>query len=127
LFSKRLQLLNEMVPKPTALAVLLNPNNPNAEPDSRETQAAAVALGRDLLVLKASDERGIEEAFATVVERRVGGLIVGVSGFFFDRRDQIFALSRTPHAKSRQVAARLYSSALRIRVRRLSSTGPEGP
>ena len=43
LFPKRLQLLNEVVPKPAALALLVNPDNPNAEPDSRDAQAAAGA------------------------------------------------------------------------------------
>src|SRR5207302_678199 len=35
----------------------------------------------------------LEEAFATLVERRVGGLVIGVDGFFVDRRDQVFALA----------------------------------
>ena len=93
MFSKRLQLLNEIVPRPTELAILVNPNNPNAEPDSRDAQTAAAALGRGLLVLNASGERGIEEAFAALVQRHVGGLIVGVDGLFLDRRDQMFALA----------------------------------
>jgi putative ABC transport system substrate-binding protein len=93
LFGKRLQLLNEIVPKPTPLAALVNPNNPNAEPDSQDARAAAAALGRELLVLRAIDERGIEETFSALVERRIGGLVVGVDGLFFDRRDQIFALA----------------------------------
>jgi putative ABC transport system substrate-binding protein len=94
LFPKRLQLLNEIVPKPATLALLVNPDNPNAEPDSRDTRAAAIALGRELHVLTASTERGIEDAFVTLVQRRVGGLIVGVdNALFFDRRDQLFALA----------------------------------
>jgi putative ABC transport system substrate-binding protein len=93
LFPKRLQLLNEIVPRPAALALLVNPANPNAEPDSRDTQAAAIALGRELLVLTTSTEHDIEDAFVTLVQRRVGGLIVGVDTLFFDRRDQIFALA----------------------------------
>ena len=93
LFSKRLQLLNEIVPKPAPLALLVNQNNPNAEPDSQDAREAAVALGRKLLVLTASTERAIEEAFVVMVEQRVGGLVVGVDGLFIDRRDQIFALA----------------------------------
>ena len=93
LFSKRVQLLNEIVPKPAPLALLVNQNNPNAEPDSQDAREAAVGLGRELLVLTASTERGIEDAFVTMVQRRVGGLVVGVDGFFFDRHDQIFALA----------------------------------
>jgi putative ABC transport system substrate-binding protein len=93
LFAKRLQLLNEIVPRPTALAMLVNPNNPNAEPDSQDARDAAVALRRDLHVVTASTERGIEEAFAVLVQRRVGGLMVGVDESFLDRRGQIFALA----------------------------------
>jgi putative tryptophan/tyrosine transport system substrate-binding protein len=92
LFPKRLQLLHEVVPRPAALAFLVNPDNPNAEPDSQDVRTAAAALGRELLVLTATSEHGLEEAFATLVQRRVGGLIVGVSGLFVDRRDQVFAL-----------------------------------
>jgi putative ABC transport system substrate-binding protein len=93
LFPKRLQLLHEMVSKSAALALLVNPDNPNAEPDSQDARIAAAALGREFLVLKASTGRGIDEAFVTLVQRRVGGLIVGVDGLFVDRSDQIFALA----------------------------------
>jgi putative ABC transport system substrate-binding protein len=97
LFPKRLQLLNEVVPKPAALALLVNPDNPNAEPDSRDAQAAAAALGRELHVVTANNGRGIAEAFAALVRQSVGGLMVGVDGLFMDRSDQIFALA-TRHA-----------------------------
>jgi putative tryptophan/tyrosine transport system substrate-binding protein len=80
LFPKRLQLLHEIVPRPAPLALLVNTDNPNAEPDSRDTRTAAVTLERELIVLMASTERSIEEAFATMVQRRVGGLIVGIDG-----------------------------------------------
>jgi putative tryptophan/tyrosine transport system substrate-binding protein len=93
LFPKRLQLLHEILPRSAALAFLVNQNNPNAEPDSQDVRTAAAALGRELLVLKASNDRGIEEAFATLVQQRVGGLVVGVDTLFLDRRDQIFALA----------------------------------
>jgi putative ABC transport system substrate-binding protein len=93
LFPKRLQLLHELVPGPTSLALLVNPKNPNAEPDTRDAQAAAVALGRELQVLTASTEQDIEAAFVVIVQSRIGGLIVGVDGLFIDRRDQLFALA----------------------------------
>jgi putative ABC transport system substrate-binding protein len=89
LFPKRLQLLNEIVPKPAPLALLVNPDNPNAEPDTRDTQAAVIALGRELLTLTASTGRGIEEAFLALAQRRASGLIVGVDPMFF----KIFALA----------------------------------
>jgi putative tryptophan/tyrosine transport system substrate-binding protein len=93
LFPKRLAILHEIVPRPAALALLVNPNNPNADPDTQDARAAAATLGRELLVLTASSERGLEEAFANLVQRRAGGLIVGVDGLFVERRDQLFALT----------------------------------
>jgi putative tryptophan/tyrosine transport system substrate-binding protein len=93
LFPKRLQLLHEIVPKPAPLALLVNSDNPNAEPDAEDARAAAVALGRELLVLTANNGRAIDQAFLALVQRRVGGLVVGVDGLFVDRRDQLFALA----------------------------------
>jgi putative tryptophan/tyrosine transport system substrate-binding protein len=88
------QLLNEIVPKSAPLALLVNPNNPNAGPDSQAAQEAAVALGRDLHVLTASTEHEIEEAFVALARERIGGLIVGVDDTFVgDRRDQLIALA----------------------------------
>jgi len=67
--AKNLQLLRELVPKATVIAVLVNPTNPNAEPQLRDAQAAAYALGQQLVVLDAATEREIESVFATLAER----------------------------------------------------------
>ena len=110
LFPKRLQLLHEIVPRPATLALLVNPDNPNAEPDSRDTWTAAATLERELIVLMAGTDHSIEEAFATMVQRQVGGLIVGIDGLFLDRRDQIFALAAR-HAMPAMYGERLYPTA----------------
>ena len=57
---KRLELMHELLPKATTIALLLNPNNPNSETVLRETQAAARILGVQLQVLRATTERDIE-------------------------------------------------------------------
>jgi putative ABC transport system substrate-binding protein len=93
LFAKRLQLLHEFVPAAAALALLVNPKNPNAEPDTRETQAAADALGRQLQVLTASTDRELETAFDAMVQRHIGGLIVGADPIFNDRPEKLPALA----------------------------------
>jgi len=93
LFGKQLGLLQEIMPKGVLLALLVNPNNPNAELDAKGAQAAARALRAELRVLTARTESDLERAFAAMVEQRVGGLVVGVDGLFFDRREQLFALA----------------------------------
>jgi putative tryptophan/tyrosine transport system substrate-binding protein len=65
-----LEALHELMPKATRIAVLVNPTNQNAAVDTREAEAAARALGLELQVLKASNEREIDDAFAPLVERR---------------------------------------------------------
>ncbi len=63
--AKRLQLLRELAPTASAVGMLVNPRNPNAEPDVAEVQTAARALRWDLHILNASTERDIDSAFAT--------------------------------------------------------------
>jgi putative tryptophan/tyrosine transport system substrate-binding protein len=93
LFGKRLALLSEIVPNAAVLALLVNPNNPNADPDTKEAQLAAGQLGRQLQVLTAGTEGDIETAFTAMVQRQVGAVAVGVDGFFLDRREQLVALA----------------------------------
>jgi putative ABC transport system substrate-binding protein len=93
LFGKRLGLLHECVPKDAAFGLLVNPENPNAEPDTTEARIAADALGRQLHVFKAKTERDLGPAFEDMVRLRVGGLCVNVDFLFIDRREQIIALA----------------------------------
>jgi putative tryptophan/tyrosine transport system substrate-binding protein len=91
--AKRLELVSEAVGKDAVLALLVNPNNPNAEPDTKDLQAAAAALGHRLEVLQASNEREIETAFAAAVERKVGALFINIDPFLFGQREQLVALA----------------------------------
>src|SRR5262245_18867533 len=93
LVAKRLDLLRELVPTATALGFLANQTNPNIEPDTAEVQSAANALGLRLRVLTASTERELEAAFESVVQQRLGGLLVGVDPLFRARRERIAALA----------------------------------
>ena len=93
LVAKRLELLAETVPNANALALLVNPNNPNAEPDTRSLQAAAQTLGRRLEVLKAASERDLETAFAAIADQRLGALFVNIDSSFFAWADQLVALA----------------------------------
>ena len=79
---KRLELLHEIAPASTSVAVLLNPSNAQAQTQEREAQAAARVIGRQVLVLKAATEREIESAFATLAREKAGALLVGGDTFF---------------------------------------------
>jgi putative ABC transport system substrate-binding protein len=90
---KRLEILHEVLPQATTIASLVNPSNPNAHAYERETQAAADALGLRIETVEARAERDLEAAFAIMVQRRVGALIVTADPFFFARREQMVALA----------------------------------
>jgi putative ABC transport system substrate-binding protein len=93
LFAKRLGLLHECVPKDAAFGFLVNPDNPNAEPDTKDVQIAADALGRQLHVFKAKTERDFDPAFEQMGRLRVGGLCVNIDLLFIAQREQIIALA----------------------------------
>ena len=93
LMPKRLELLSELVPQARVIALLVNPNNPNAERMMRDVQEAARAKGVQLPILKAGTEGEIDAAFATLVQLQAGALVVGADPFFDSRREQLVALA----------------------------------
>jgi putative ABC transport system substrate-binding protein len=90
---KKFELIHELVPKAVAIAILVNPDNPNSESIVKMVKAAGDGVGRSLVVVTGSTDREIESAYATVVERRAGGLIVAADPFFNARREQVVTLS----------------------------------
>jgi putative ABC transport system substrate-binding protein len=88
---KSLQLLHELLPKATAVGVLANPNNPNAPPQVRDLQAAAQTLGIQLIVLNAGSERDIDNAFATLTQRRIAALVITADGFLISQAEHLVA------------------------------------
>src|SRR5437763_3940906 len=90
---KRLELLHELVPAATIVALLVNPNNPNATTLTRRVQAAAGTLGLTLHVVQASAERDFAPAFATAAQARAGGLVIGTDAFFRSRSEQLAGLA----------------------------------
>jgi putative tryptophan/tyrosine transport system substrate-binding protein len=92
--AKRLQLLRELVPTAVVIAMLINPDNPNSEPDAKDIQAAALAIGQQFEIVRASDARDFETAFTTIVQRdRAGALLVHPDPLFTRGREQIVALA----------------------------------
>jgi ABC-type uncharacterized transport system substrate-binding protein len=90
---KRLELLSELVPRAGVIALLVNPNSPQAEPMIQDVQEAARTKGVQLDILKAGTEGEIDAAFATLVQLQAGALVVGDDPFFGSRREQLVALT----------------------------------
>jgi putative tryptophan/tyrosine transport system substrate-binding protein len=91
--AKRLELLRELIPNARRIAVLVNPNYPDAETQLRGAQEAARAFGQQLLVLKAASESDFDPAFATLVQQRTDALLVASDPFLISRRHQLVALA----------------------------------
>jgi putative ABC transport system substrate-binding protein len=92
--AKQMELLHELVPAATLIALLVNPANPVlADTLSRDLQTAARAMRQQILVVSASTESDVDAAFATLVEQKVGALVVGNDPFFNARPNQLVALA----------------------------------
>ena len=91
--AKRLEVLHELLGTSAAVALLVNPNNPVTEPETKGVQDAARSLGLQLHVLDASTEGEIDTAFGKLIELRAGALLVSVDAFLTNQRDQIVALA----------------------------------
>jgi putative tryptophan/tyrosine transport system substrate-binding protein len=90
---KRLELLSELVPQARVIALLVNPNNPTAEPLIRDVQEAARAKGVQLLILRAGSESEIDTAFASLVQLHAGALVIDADSFMSSRRQKLVALA----------------------------------
>ena len=93
LTAKRLEMLQQVVPRATTIAILVNSKSPAALTTEVETRAAAQALGVGLDVLAASTEEEIDQAFATAVQRGAGALLIQGDAFFNSRRAQLIGLA----------------------------------
>jgi putative ABC transport system substrate-binding protein len=109
--SKRLQLLHELLPKATVMALLVDPTDPaNAEATKRDVQTAARDLRLKLHVLNASTEREFDAVFAEVIRLQAGGLVIGGGAFFTGPRIERLAALAVSNAvpavfESRQFVA----------------------
>jgi putative ABC transport system substrate-binding protein len=93
LVPKRLELLSELVPGASVIALIVNPNNVQAERIIKGAQEAARAKGVQLAILKAGTESEIDAAFDALVQGQAGALLVGNDSFFYARTDQFVALA----------------------------------
>jgi putative ABC transport system substrate-binding protein len=91
---KRLELLHELVPTATTMALLINPTSPVlSEPTTRDVQAAARARGLKIHVLHASTELEFDTVFATLIQLRADGLVIGPDALFTGRAKELGALA----------------------------------
>jgi putative ABC transport system substrate-binding protein len=91
--TKRLELMRQLVPKAGAIAVLVNPNLPQAESERNDVLAAAHAIGQELIVVEARSDRDIEAGFATFTQRGADALLVTTGSFLLSRRERLVALA----------------------------------
>jgi putative ABC transport system substrate-binding protein len=93
---KRLEVMRELLPMTTMMALLVNPtNNPvTVETEVRQAQAMAHTLGLETIdVLQASTDGGLDRAFLSLTQRRVSGLVISADTFFSGKSAQLAALA----------------------------------
>jgi len=93
LAAKLLGMLHELVPNASAIAVLRDPNGPDVEAETRDLEEAGRALGRQILMVKAANEREFDGAFTRIVQSGAGGLLIGSGPFFLSQRRRLVALA----------------------------------
>ena len=91
--AKKLELLREMIPRARIIASLVNPNSPLTEPETRNTQAAARAIGQRVHAPHAGTENDLGAAFSALVQLGAGALVVGADPYFDSNRDRLVALA----------------------------------
>jgi putative ABC transport system substrate-binding protein len=104
--SKRLELLHEMVPTASPIAVLVNPTNPDTEDEAKDIEEAARNLGIQILVVRAGKADGLDRAFATLMQQGARALIIGADTFFTNQRSQI-AVRAARHSLPNRALSRL--------------------
>ena len=96
LWPKRLSLLYELIASSIVVALLVNPDDPSAEPSTRDVYAAAKGLGLQVHVIRASSESDFEAAFAMLVSKQASALLVTNNALFNSRREKLIALAASP-------------------------------
>jgi ABC-type uncharacterized transport system substrate-binding protein len=90
---KRLNMLHDLVPGAAVIGVLLNPNFPPAARQLQDLEEAARTIDQRLFVSKASNDVELNAAFTSLIQQRVGALLVAADPYFDTRRDQIIAFA----------------------------------
>jgi len=91
--AKRLELLRQLIPAATTIAMLVNPSYPSAPIEVQDVESGARSLGVQVKVFNAVAAEEIEPAFTTLVAQNSGGLLVADDPFLQSKRDQLVALA----------------------------------
>jgi len=91
--AKRLELLRELIPAATTIGMLVNPTNPDVVPETKDMRAAADAIGRRLIVVNATTERELDQAFSVLAKEHTGALTIAGDPFFATRAQQLAELA----------------------------------
>jgi ABC-type uncharacterized transport system substrate-binding protein len=93
LAAKRVELVNEVARGTSLVALLVNPDNPNAASETSDMESATRTIGKPSVLLRASTDRELDAAFTRLVEQRANALVVAGDTFFLSQREQIIALA----------------------------------
>jgi putative ABC transport system substrate-binding protein len=121
LMAKRFELVHELMPKATIIALIVNPGGPAAESDVNAAQQQARSFGQQLHLLKAGTEQEIDAAFATLASVRPSVLVIGTDPVFNARREQFVALA------ARHAVPAIYEGREAVAAGGLISYGPSLP
>ena len=91
--AKRLELLRQLIPNATAIAMLVNPNNPTALTDVQAVQTGARSIGVQVNAVNAGRDSDFEPVFTALVEQKISALLIGDDPFLLSQRDQLVRLS----------------------------------
>ena len=116
---KRLEVLRELVPTATTVAILVNPNNPITESHLALEQAAARAFGQQVIVAGAGATKDLDAAFATFAQQAASALVINDDPFFASSREQLVALA------ARYALPTIYFQRLFVTSGGLMSYGPD--
>ena len=90
--AKRLELLREVAPHVDVMAFLVNPGNQDSEVQLREVQAAALSVGQQIIIIRASTDADLEDALGKAVNQKTGALLVANDVFFLTRRERLLKI-----------------------------------
>jgi putative ABC transport system substrate-binding protein len=93
LAQKRLEILRELLPKAANIAMLVNPNSPDAVPEIRDVQTAAQVNGFQFMTVNATTAAELDQAFKSLADKRPDALLIGSDPFFVSRSEQFARLA----------------------------------